>query len=85
MQAVKHLHLYRKGTSELGLHYSKPKNSGQMKHIDLREPFVHEAQSNKVLQPEPVDSADNLNVADLLTKLLLKAAFLQLRKRIMGF
>jgi hypothetical protein len=53
------------------------------KHIDLREHFVHEAQSNKVLQLVPVDSADN--VADLLTKPLLKAAFLPLRKRIMGF
>jgi hypothetical protein len=53
------------------------------KHIDLREHFVHEAQSNKVLQLEPVDSADN--VADLLTKPLLKAAFLPLRQRIMGF
>jgi superfamily II DNA/RNA helicase len=41
------------------------------KHIDLREHFVHEAQSNKVLQLEPVNSADH--VADLLTKPLLKA------------
>ena len=53
------------------------------KHIDLREHFVHEAQSNKVLQLEPVDSADN--VADLLTKPLLKGPFFPLRKRIMGF
>jgi hypothetical protein len=53
------------------------------KHIDLREHFVHEAVSNKVLQLEPVDSVDN--VADLLTKPLLKALFLPLRKRIMGF
>ncbi len=38
------------------------------KHIDPRERFVHElvGQSNKVLQLELVDSADN--VADLLTK-----------------
>jgi hypothetical protein len=36
-----------------------------------------------VLQLEPVDSADN--AADLLTKPLLKAAFLPLRKRMMGF
>ncbi len=53
------------------------------KHIDLREHFVHEAQSNKVLQLEPVNGADN--VADLLTKPLLKAAFYPLRQRIMGF
>jgi hypothetical protein len=53
------------------------------KHIDLREHFVHEAVSNKVLQLEPVDSVDN--VADLLTKPLLKALFLPLRTRIMGF
>ena len=44
---------------------------------------MHEAQSNKILQLEPVASADN--VVDLLTKLLLKAMFLPLRKRIMGF
>jgi hypothetical protein len=53
------------------------------KHIDLREHFVHEAQSNKILQLEPVDSADN--VADLLTKPLLKGPFFPLRKRILGF
>jgi hypothetical protein len=47
------------------------------------EHFVHEAQSNKVLQLEPVNSADN--VEDLITKPLLKAAFLPLMKRIMGF
>jgi hypothetical protein len=52
------------------------------KHIDLREHFVHKAQSNKVLQLVPVVSADN--VADLLTKPLLKAAFLPSRKRIMA-
>ena len=47
------------------------------KHIDVqREYFVHEAQSNKVLQLEPVNSADN--VSDLLAKPLLKAAFLPL-------
>ena len=51
--------------------------------IDLREHFVHEAQSTKVLQLEPVKSADN--VEDFLTKPLLKAAFLLLRKRITGF
>ncbi len=45
---------------------------------------MHEAQSNKVLQLVPVDSADN--VADLLTKQLLKAvAFMPLRERIIGF
>ena len=63
----------------------RPASSGsdRAKHIDLREHFVHEAQSNKVLQLEPVDSADN--AAHVLTKPLLKAAFLPLRKRIMGF
>jgi hypothetical protein len=30
------------------------------KHIDLSEHLVHEAQSNKVLQQEPVESADNV-------------------------
>jgi hypothetical protein len=59
------------------------RGTDKAKHIDLREHFVHENQSNKVLQLVPVDSADN--VADLLTKPLLKAAFLPLRKRIMGF
>jgi hypothetical protein len=41
-------------------------DQANLKHIDLREPFVHEAQtrSNKVLQLEPVDRADDLNVAD---------------------
>ncbi len=57
--------------------------SDSTKHIDLLEHFVHEAQSNKVLQREPVDSANN--AANLLTKQLLKAAFLPLRKRMMGF
>jgi hypothetical protein len=52
------------------------------KHFDLHEHFVHDAQSNKVLQLVPVDSADN--VVDLLTKQLLKATFLPLRK-LMGF
>jgi hypothetical protein len=41
------------------------------KHIDLREHFVHEAQSNNVLQLEPVNSADH--VVDLLTKPLAAA------------
>ena len=59
------------------------RGTDRAKHIDLREHFVHEAVSNKVLQLEPVDSVDN--VADLLTKPLLKALFLPLRKRIMGF
>ncbi len=57
--------------------------SDHAKHIDLREHFVHEAQSNKVLQLEPVDSADN--AVDLLTKQRLKAAFSLLRKHMMGF
>ncbi len=45
---------------------------------------MHEAQSNKVLQLEKVDSADN--AADLFkfAKPLLKAAFLQLRECIVG-
>ncbi len=55
----------------------------QTELIGLLEHFVHETQSNKVLQLEPVDSADNAE--DLLTKPLLKAAFLPLRKRVMGF
>jgi hypothetical protein len=57
--------------------------SDRAKHIDLREHFVHEAQNNKVLQLLPINSTDN--VADLLTKPLLKASFLPLRKRLMGF
>ena len=56
--------------------------SDRAKHIDLREHFVHEAQEKRVLQLEPVDSVDN--VADLLTKPLLKAVFLPLRQRLMG-
>ena len=51
--------------------------------VELREKFVHEAQNNKVLKLVPVDSVDN--VADLLTKPLLKPNFLPLRKRLMGF
>ena len=53
------------------------------KHIDLREHFVHEAQQNCTLELQPIKSEDN--VADLLTKPLLKAKFLLLRKRLMGF
>ena len=56
--------------------------SDRAKHIHLREHFVHEAQEKRVLQLEPVDSVDN--VADLLTKPLLKAVFLPLRQRLMG-
>ena len=33
------------------------------KHIGLREHFVHKAQSNKILQLEPVDSAKNHQAA----------------------
>ena len=35
MQAVKHLLRYIKGASELGVLYSKPKNSGPMDHPDV--------------------------------------------------
>ncbi len=55
--------------------------SDRAKHIDLREHFVHEAQDKKVLQLVPVASSDN--VADLLTKPLLKASFLILQKHLM--
>jgi hypothetical protein len=57
--------------------------SDRAEHIDLLEHSVHEAQSNKALQLEPVDSADN--AANLLAKPLLKAVFLPLRKRMVGF
>jgi hypothetical protein len=56
--------------------------SDRAKHIDLREHFVHQAQSNNILRLQPVAGTDN--VADLLTKPLVKAPFLLLRKRIMG-
>ena len=59
------------------------------KHIDLREHFVHDAveakSPPKTLKLMPIDTMDN--VADLLTKQgkpLPKAAFLTLRKRLMG-
>ncbi len=40
MQAVKHLLRYLKGTVELGLHYSKPKNSGPMDRPTVLWGFV---------------------------------------------
>jgi hypothetical protein len=57
--------------------------SDRAKHIDLREHFVHDAVKAGVLKLVPVASVDN--VADLLTKPLPKAAFLTLRKRLLGF
>jgi len=57
--------------------------SDRAKHIDLREHFVHQAQDLRVLRLVPIAGVDN--VADLLTKPLLKASFLPLRKRLMGF
>jgi hypothetical protein len=35
MQAVKHLLRYLKGTGEMGLRYSKPKNSGRMDGLNV--------------------------------------------------
>ena len=52
------------------------------KHIDLREHFVHDAVEAKTLKLMPIATMDN--VADLLTKPPPKAAFLTLRKRLMG-
>jgi hypothetical protein len=40
MQAVKHLLRYLKGSNELGLHYSKPKNSGPMDRPNVLWGFV---------------------------------------------
>ena len=53
-------------------------------HIDLRlrEHFVHDAEKAKTLKLMPIATMDN--VADLLTKPPPKAAFLTLRKRLMG-
>ena len=56
--------------------------SDRAKHIDLREHFVHEAQRNDILRLDPIKGADN--VADLLTKPLLKHPFVTLRKHLMG-
>ncbi len=57
--------------------------SDSAKHIDLREHFVHDAVEAKILKLMPVNSVGN--VADLLTKPLIKAPFLTLRKRLLGF
>ncbi len=57
---------------------SVPKHgTRRVPQVNSTQHFVHEVQSNKILELEPVDSADN--VADLLTKPLLKAALLPLR------
>ena len=56
--------------------------SDRAKHIDLREHFVHEAQRNNVLRLEVIKGTDN--VADILTKPLLKQPFTTLRKYLMG-
>ena len=56
--------------------------SDRAKHIDLREHFVHEAQRNDILRLDPIKGVDN--VADLLTKPLLKHPFVTLRKHLMG-
>ena len=54
-----------------------------LKHIDLREHFVHEALQSKLIQLKSIKGEDN--VADILTKPLLKAKFIKLRKHLMGF
>jgi hypothetical protein len=56
--------------------------SDRAKHIDLREHFVHEAQANNTDRLEPIKGT--ANVADLLTKPLLKTPFVNLRKHLMG-
>ncbi len=43
---------------------------------------MHEAQRNDILRLDPIKSVDN--VADLLTKSLLKHPFVTLRKHFMG-
>ena len=52
------------------------------KHIDLRYHFVHNAVQDGVLTLHAVNSANN--VANLLTKPLPEAAFLVLRKQLLG-
>ena len=53
------------------------------KHIDLREHFIHEAQEKQIVHLEPIEGLKN--IADLLTKPLLKCRFLILRKQLMGY
>ena len=52
------------------------------KHIDLREHFIHDALQKKIIHLQPIEGSKN--VADLLTKPLLKYRFLILRKQLMG-
>ena len=56
--------------------------SDRAKHIDLREHFIHDAQEKRIVQLEAIEGQNN--VADLLTKPLLKRAFVLLRKQLMG-
>jgi hypothetical protein len=57
--------------------------SDSVKHIDLREHFVHNAVDQGVLKLRPIASSDNL--ADLLTKPLGANMFPALRKMLMSF
>ena len=51
--------------------------SDRAKHIDLREHFIHEAMENHIVQLKAIEGQNN--VADLLTKPLLKRAFVLLK------
>jgi hypothetical protein len=52
------------------------------KHIDLRQHFIHEALEKKIVHLQNIKGTEN--VADILTKPLVKAKFIPFRNTLMG-